>query len=426
MKSLSTNNTLKRLFSSLLFVILLVAALYGCTKLTEDKISREIKGSFFESETNMDVIFMGTSHMYNGVLPMELWNEYGIASYNWGYSNSTPAQNYYVLKEVVKYTNPKVVVLDMNGLVEYNDDGNGKYRHDAIMQSRVLFDSFPISLNKIQAVNDLFDDYDNRADFLWDYIIYHSRWASMNSVSDINPIKSTEMGAYFLDDHIGAGFNPISPDDKLDNIEQYVCYDYLIKTLEFCQQKGIAVLGVYLPHVMDDTSQRVANTIGDTFDKYDGCTYFNMINQGILAYNTDMYADGGHVNYSGACKTTSWLGNYLKNNYSLDDYSQNPYWQDCYNKYIDYRISVLQKQDSLINYLMLLKNPGITVSIEFYDENLWYDEVIASEVYFGRLSPAMSYDGPDGCAAHIITYYQDGSVADEAYFYQMDGDYCRK
>jgi len=421
--SFTFNDKLKRILSVILFVILLVGALSFCTRLFEDKTPRIENKPFFDAKTNFDVVYFGTSHVYNGILPMEMWQEYGIASYNWGYSNSTPAQNYYLLKEVVKYTDPKVVVIDMNGLVEYEELGNGKYRNDAIMSSHGQFDEFPLSLNKIKAAYDLFDDYDDRADFVWDFIMYHNRWDQL-SEKDFDYTLSTEMGAQFQTGRISSGFEPISPDEKMDEINS-VCYDYFIKILEFCQEENIKCLCVYLPHPMDETSQRVANSIGDVISQYEGCEYLNMIYEGILDNDTDINIDAGHVNYSGACKTTSFLGYYLASNYELTDYSESEYWYNAYQDYLNYRASRFAEQTSLINYLMLCKNPGLNISLEFYDGGLGSSELINKLLSAASLTPICADNGPEGCCAHIIVTYTDGSIADEAYFAYSADDIVR-
>ena len=108
----------KRILSTALFLVLLVFAVAKCSELMEYKEAREKYEPFFEAETNFDVILLGTSHMRDHVLPMEMWKRYGISSYNWGYANCTPAESCYILKDVLKYTSPKVVVLDSFGVDE--------------------------------------------------------------------------------------------------------------------------------------------------------------------------------------------------------------------------------------------------------------------------------------------------------------------
>lgn len=423
------DTTFKRIITTLAFAVLLIVALFGLTRLLEDKISYREKGDFFETGTDYDVVFFGVSHMQNGVLPMEMWREYGISSYNWGYSNSTPAQNYYLLQEVLKKSDPRVVVLDINGIMEYEDRGNGKYDRESLMSSHVVFDRFPLSVNKFVATNDLFDDYDGRADFLWNFIIYHNRW-DMLSREDLGDIDiNTERGAKSLAGISHTGIQLIPQDEKFDNLEDYTCYGYFIRTLELCRDKGIPVLCVCLPHICDEESQRVSNTIGDVIAQYDNCAYYNMLYEDLIAYSIDTYIDGGHVNYAGACKTSSRLGEYLINHYDLPDHSEDPVWQADYQKYLDYRRQTLSEQDQFTVYLMLLKDPGLTVDIEFCDENIWYSQTVASEVYFGGLEPQTvpapqaaasqdeaSFGVPADACAHTILYAADGSIYDEAWW----------
>ncbi len=408
--------TQKRILTTLATIALLIAVLFGLTRLLEDKISYREKGDYFAADGDYDVFFFGVSHVQNGVLPMEMWREYGISSYNWGYSNSTPAQNYYLLREVLKESEPKVVVLDVNGIVEYEDKGNGKYDRESLMSSHVVFDRFPVSADKFVAVNDLFDDYDGRADFLWDFIIYHNRW---------DKLTREDLGAYTVNPERGAkslagishtGIQLIPQEEKITNLEDYTCYGYFIKTLDMCREKGIPVLCVCLPHIMDETSQRVANTMGDVVAQYDNAAYYNMLYDNLLAYSIDTYIDGGHVNYAGACKTTSRLGEYLRNNYDLPDHSDDPVWKADYEKYLDFRRKTLAEQDQLSVFLMLLKDPGVDVDIEFCDENIWYSETIASEVYFGGLEPQPGTAPSDDSVAHTVIHAADGSVYDEAWW----------
>lgn len=53
---------------------------------------------FFKQEENFDVLFMGTSHVLNAVYPMELWNDYGIVSYNFGGHGNYLPTTYCIMK----------------------------------------------------------------------------------------------------------------------------------------------------------------------------------------------------------------------------------------------------------------------------------------------------------------------------------------
>ena len=64
-------------FCAVLFVLLSSATQVLMMKNSEKKLKR-----FFDKREDFDVLFTGISHMQMGVSPMELWNEYGIASFN--------------------------------------------------------------------------------------------------------------------------------------------------------------------------------------------------------------------------------------------------------------------------------------------------------------------------------------------------------
>ena len=64
-------------------VVLLLLMLGYCTELVERKASEKKFEDFYKQEADFDVLFFGTSHVVNAILPMELWNEYGMVSYNY-------------------------------------------------------------------------------------------------------------------------------------------------------------------------------------------------------------------------------------------------------------------------------------------------------------------------------------------------------
>lgn len=404
----------KRIFSGILFVVLLIGAIAKCADILEYKKAREKYTPFYESETNFDVIFLGTSHMWNHVLPMELWKDYGIASYNWGYANCTPAEDYYLIQDILKYCSPKVVVLDTYGLVEYNSFGNGKYRDDRIEQQHVQFDSLPIwSVNKINASRDVFDNYVMNIDFIWNFIMYHNRWSELGK-EDFEYNISTEKGAQFLTGYEDATFVQISENEKTD-IDS-VCYPYYLKIIEYCEQQGIQVLCTYIPWVADENAQRVANTIGDIVEEYPNCEYVNLMPKNIIDFNTDIHGNGGHLNYSGAVKVTDWLGQYLRDNYLLEDYRGNQAWIDDYAAYIDYKQTTMMAQESLTSYLVMLSDDDFSADIEVYDQGLFESQQFKQLCRNANLSPVYVNAETDKSIRLVISNVVTKEVVEDVSF----------
>lgn len=403
---------LKNCISFALFVVLLLGAIIGCANLLEYKEARIKYTPFFESKTNFDVIFMGTSHMYNSILPMELWKEYGIASYNWGYSNCTPAESYYLLREIVKYTSPKVIVLDLYGLVEYNSNKNGKYQDNRIEQQHVQFDSLPLSLNKIVGTQDIFDNYAHNYDFLWNFAMYHNRWTEL-SQNDFDYSYTTEKGARFLTGYGIFHFTPKTFEEVY--VPDTVCYNYFLKILEYCEENCIPLICTYTPYAAGETNQKIAHSIGSVLEQYEGCQYVDMFYQNIIDFSTDMYTDG-HLNYSGACKATSWLGKYLVKNYQLSDYSSNEHWLTDYKDYLEYKTQNLKDQTTLVNHLLLLYGDDFISNLEIYDATVADTALLWQLAENVAISTEIVPQDSDYCAKLTVTSATTGDPITERYF----------
>ena len=64
---------------------------------------------FFEEENGFDVLVFGTSHAIYAIEPMKWWDNYGIASYNLAQHNMPIATTYWVMKNALDYTTPRLI-----------------------------------------------------------------------------------------------------------------------------------------------------------------------------------------------------------------------------------------------------------------------------------------------------------------------------
>ena len=239
-----------------IITVCLTACILLClTNLMERKASEEKYADFFEQKEDFDVLFMGTSHVINGVFPMRLWNEYGIVSYNFGGHDNRMPTTYWVMKNALEYTDPKVVVIDCAEL-------SSEYKcSEAFSCVHLSLDAFPLNVTKVRAVWDLLDDpiYEEaiangtasqsdeprtKIGLLWDYSVYHSRWPEIGR-SDFVPDITYEKGAESRIAVTRGQMEKIPSDQKM---ESGTTGDrYLRKMIEDCQDRGIEVLLTYLP-----------------------------------------------------------------------------------------------------------------------------------------------------------------------------------
>jgi hypothetical protein len=61
---------------------------------------------------DVDILFIGSSHVYRGFDPRE-FKKHGYTTFNLGSTSQTPYNSYYLLREHLPTTNPKMVVLDL-------------------------------------------------------------------------------------------------------------------------------------------------------------------------------------------------------------------------------------------------------------------------------------------------------------------------
>ena len=64
---------MKRILSVVLLLLAVVGGLLFCDRATRRDDAERKFGSFFSEKQDIDVFFMGTSHVLDGVTPMELW-----------------------------------------------------------------------------------------------------------------------------------------------------------------------------------------------------------------------------------------------------------------------------------------------------------------------------------------------------------------
>lgn len=78
-----------------------------------------------------------------GITPLEIWKEYGITGGSFNVAQCRAWMAYYMIQEVLKYQNPKVIVLD--AAVPRGGDNN-------IIASRRAINQFRFSLTKFPSI----------------------------------------------------------------------------------------------------------------------------------------------------------------------------------------------------------------------------------------------------------------------------------
>ena len=357
------------ILSVVVFLAVLAAALAGLSRLMEYKGSREKISPFMERAGQVDVLFLGDSHAYSDIYPMELWHDYGIASYNLASYNLPIPVSYWVLRNALLVCRPRAVVLDVNQVWEQAKlcDSSGDVH--------IGLDAFPLSRTKLEAVFDLMDDpdltdknglryRDLRPEFIFPLIKYHARWNDLTA-ADLRPNYERELGG---ERNIGVAKPDAYEITSAVTDEEGYGFLYLRRIIEHCLRAGIRVMLVNLPYPCRNSNdeQRYTNAVQYTADEY-GVEYIDfMYMDKVVDYGTDCYDPGSHLNPSGAWKVTDYIGRRLSEAYGLPDHrGEAAYasWDDDYAAYRERKLDSLQKETEPHSFLMLLADPSFSAVI---------------------------------------------------------------
>lgn len=349
--------------TSICFLFVLLFAIQEVTNVLARKDS-VIKYHDIE-EDEFDVLFFGSSHVINGIYPMELWNDYGIVSYNCaGHGNTLPT-TYWMMQNILEQINvPKLVVIDIHLMYSEN-----KIRPErpGIEQQHISFDWSGISKEKIGMVNYLLDDVQTKMEFILPITIYHDRWKELSKKDFEIPYGTGKGAEYRVKRTVPNDFSLISRNEMIK--DDSLGKQYLCKMIEECQSRGIEVLLVNVPYPATEEQQKWANSVDLIAQEY-GVNYLNFFYEDTgIDFFTDCYDENSHLNPSGARKITKYLGEYLQSEYGIPDRrgeAEYAHWNEDYKEYSEDKWEVMQNlRNDLSTYLSLLHDSNLNICLFF-------------------------------------------------------------
>ena len=301
-----------------------------------------IKGFEKVEKNTLDILFIGSSNSYESISPMELWNDLGITSYDYGISASRIHENYYFLKYAITKQSPKVIFMDVTTCF-YEDKQTEPMK-------RRSFDYFPFSKIKIEMMNDpVFENtFEDKVSILLPLLRYHDRWNRPN-IGYYND-KYEVFNKGFV---ISNSYNPV--DKKIDNMHEEpkeleldeMNRTYLDKIIEFCKDNNLDLVLTAFPNYKDWDNNK-----SEAFKKYAAekdVKFFEMNN--VSDTGIDWLKDTGdkgiHTNIIGSLKATKYMEKYIQENYSFEDKRNNKKYESWNKDYIKYK-EILDKEIELL------------------------------------------------------------------------------
>lgn len=276
----------------------------------------DANGILGEPENSIDVLFVGDSVSYYGIMPLKIWEEQGISSF----TMAALAQRSYVslerMRTAFQNQRPKVVMLEVTTLFwEF-----GK------------FDVVPEQL-------------ETRLPLLR----YHDRWKQLGWEDFTDPVRYTavtrDKGYRYTTQTV-----PVKPGDYREPTEEFapmmsINKSYLIRCRELCREYGAQLTLVSIPSTFSWSMQR-HNTISALSRELE-IPYLdmNMLPEEAVGidWQRDFYDSGDHMNYRGAGKTSSYLGKYLAETGLFTDKREDPAY-DAWNQALEEFRAILPEQ----------------------------------------------------------------------------------
>lgn len=304
--------------------------------------------NFYEMEEDtIDVLFMGSSLAATSYIPQELYERYGITSYNLASEKQSPIVSYYWLKEAFRYQSPKVLVLDCYYFFQ-NSDSVLNSPEISIRRALDYMKWSPVKLEAVRTVCKL-DEEQSLPGYFLPNIRYHERWKEL-----------TENDFVLADMVEGYGLKGYAALGRQCGIEDYIPFEegasgeetampplletWLDKIRSLCEQEGIELILTNVPFPDADVGR--FNTVRNYAQEH-GLQFFdfnekNLYEASGFSMAEDSY-DGGHNNLWGARKLTACLGGILDSQYDFGG-KIDEQWESTRDSYAD-----IQKDCELIH-----------------------------------------------------------------------------
>lgn len=275
-------------------------------------------GFYEEPKNTIDTVFLGSSVVVSGVLPMQLYEEHGICAYNFGTEQQPVRGSYTLLEETYRLHKEtlQTVFLEVSAMRAGTTDSF----------YRKILDAMPLSLVKIRAVMDYKNNDLNEAmNYLVPFVSYHTRWDELKaadykktSYEKVNgnrgymllPTAVADLDSFDQADGMDTALNTKTKDYAFDD----EAIMYLDRIVSFCKDKGLNLVLFRAPSTNWSSTHHNAFTKLLEEKQYDVEFYdfnFDPMAQEISYLHQLDSGDNTHVNYFGAQKLTDWIGQYL-------------------------------------------------------------------------------------------------------------------
>ena len=272
--------------------------------------------SFYHLPRNsVDLLLVGSSNMFCTVDPVQLYDEFGLLSYDFGSSSQMLDMSLLYLQEAFKYQQPRVVAIEVLKTYEDAEDPNwdlGKSYHWG-------YPTLKFSPEKLHSILHLCRiRQENPLDYLFPGVAQHTRWREVQW-ADVAALLPTGqpvdpmLGFVPLD-----GVEPIAPDYEREGQSVIPASNvhWYREISALCREHGAQVVWFRAP--FETWTRAQAQPIQDLVEQMgDQWLDLNVYMDEIGLDPAQDFYNMGHLNREGAAKATRFMGRYILDRYDL-------------------------------------------------------------------------------------------------------------
>lgn len=297
----------------LMIIAFIMYAGYVVRPLDTDGAVAAINAFHDVPDNSLEVIGFGSSHMWRGLDPRVMYDEYGISAYNYGCNWQKVNTTSLFIQDAFQTQKPKVILIETFYIsaILLNEDLNGE-----IYYTRAI-EEFP---GKLRFLKQCFgNEWEKYLSYYVPLCAFHDNWSNISKESFLFDRRDSKF-------HETKGFvesektESISiPDYK--KMPQEAFWDPVRREIEYiiqlCKENNVEIVFYVHPYNGEynyfDAMESLASEHGYPF-----LNLFELCDEVGLNGATD-FSDGGHLNTSGSQKVARFLSEYLKANYDLSD-----------------------------------------------------------------------------------------------------------
>lgn len=323
----------------------------------------ETWSEFYEEPKNsLDILFIGSSHVYDDVNPVVIYENTGLKGFDLASSRQDMATSYFYIKEALRRQNPQYIVLETYG---FGYDALSAEEQACYKRSLDYMRGLSVKIEAYRAWHKNLPD-ESLFPRIFTIMDYHSRWDSLEEIDFTFKEKIETVN----------GYSPVYSCQTIAHEKYYeeeevtafseTTMEYFEKICDICKEENIQLVLFSAPadnarKVQADQFRAIADLYQVPYYDFNEDTYYSQIGLD----STKDYRDYSHLNVYGSEKFSRFLAEQMVAWFSLGDtMAPNDVWEQKAEQWTAERTEgILSNIVDLKEYLDYVNNDDFIVMV---------------------------------------------------------------